>query len=483
MPPSTPTYNNNTPILKRVVETIEKHAMFTGGDKVLVGVSGGPDSVALLHLLHGLTPVYQLELGVAHLNHGLRPLAAHQEAAYVEQLAISLDLAFYSKQISLDGHQGSVEEKARQARYQFLNELADTHGYTKIALGHQANDDAESVMLHLLRGSGLRGLSGIPPVRGRRIVRPLIDLYRTDIMSYLEHRNIHYMEDYSNTDLRYDRNRIRHHLLPLLREHYNVNISKTLHRMAGLCRDEDLWLDAHLQPLLSQMETRKTPQCLELDIDLLGDQSLAVQRRLIRSALRRWQGHLKRIAAGHVDAIITLSLSHRPRGCLNLPAGLAAQRKGNRLQFTVLNNPRRFPSNPITSFCYTLASAQQLPPTVTIAEAGIVMTFAITAPPDLHQLNARDQHVAWFDMTRLEFPLYLRSAQPGDRMDLLGTTGSQKVNKFLINNKIPSDQRPQIPILASADTIYWVVGLRRSSAALIGPSTNQALCIRCRKQA
>ncbi len=480
MPPSNHSYGTDPPILKQVVDTIVKYRMLTPGERVLVGVSGGPDSVALLHLLEALAPAYHLQLGVAHLNHGLRSPAADIEATQVAQLAEKLGLAFHVKQIHLDPQQGSLEDRARQVRYRFFNELADRHGYAKIALGHQADDNAESVLLNLIRGSGLRGLSGIPPVRHPRIVRPLIDIHRAEIMTYLKRRHLPYMLDGSNIDLRFDRNRIRHQLLPLLQRDYNPNITATLHRTAGICRDEDQWLDRHLQPVVDKMTTASTPRSLVLNLDLLAEQPRVLKRRLIRSALGQWRGHLRRITALHVEMLIDLIASDRSSSHLNLPGGLTAQRDLRRLQFSFLKNRRNFPSPPATSFHYALHAAETLPARLIIPEAGVRLDFTTGPPPKIQDFGGLDNSIAWFDLDRLGFPLFVRSRSPGDRLVPLGTQGTQKLKKLFIDFKIPRGRRSRIPILANADTIYWVTGLRRSNAALIDETTTQALCITCR---
>lgn len=475
--PSSPTYETNTPIIKQVSDTIDKFAMFAPGDKVLVGVSGGPDSVALLHLLNTVAPTYQIELAVAHLDHGLRPLADGKETELVKQLAGNLGLAFYVEAASLDSSQGSLEERARNVRYAFFNSVARDNGYHKIALGHHAQDNAEAVLLHLFRGSGLRGLSGIPPVRDNRIVRPLVDLHREDILAYLQQLEIPFMLDDSNADLRFDRNRIRHHLIPLLKTQYNPDIVATLHRMAGLCRDEDQWCDRLLVPTLEQIEFEVTPQYLILDTGPLVEQSLAAQRRLIRSALRRWRGDLKRISAHHVDAL--LRLASLGQGRLNLPAGLAAEYRHNRLQFTYLENPRCFPDLETLQFCHAIEAVHCLPEKIEIPEIRATMAFAIGAPPAASVYQRPDNHTAWFDLNGLDFPLYIRNVEQGDRFSPLGAPGGRKIKKILIDCKIPRDKRGQTALLTSAVAVYWIAGLRRSSAALITTATEKALCVTC----
>lgn len=477
--PTNPSYKPNTPILKQVSDTIDTFSMFSPGDRVLVGVSGGADSVALLHLLETVAPAYEIELAVAHMDHCLRPQADQEETAFVKQMAETLGLAFYKDVAQLDKTQGSLEERARNVRYAFFNSVAKTHGYHKIALGHHAQDNAEAVLLHLFRGSGLRGLSGIPPVRGNTIVRPLIDLNREDILTYLETLEMPYMEDDSNADLRFDRNRIRHHLIPLLKSQYNPDIVATLHRMAGLCRDEDQWCDQQLAPMLEKIEIAVTPESLILDPNRLVDQSHAAQRRLLRAVLRRWRGDLKRISALHVEALIQLASIGPERSRLNLPGGLAVEYRQNKMQFTYLENPRCFPDLETPQFCHAIETATSLPEKIVIPEICAAMTFTVKAPPAASVYQLQDNHTAWFDLNGIDFPLYIRNVADGDRFSPLGASGRQKIKKMFIDRKIPRDQRGQTALLASAKTIYWIAGLRRSNAALITNDTAMALCVTC----
>lgn len=476
MLPSNTTSECGAPIIKQVAETIDQHTMFTPGDRVLVGVSGGPDSVALLYLLKELAPTHKFHLAVAHLNHGLRPQADPLETEYVAQLAKHMRLPFHLKDAQLDPNQGSLEERARDARYHFFHAMTETHGYTKIAVGHQADDNAEAVLMHLLRGSGPRGLYGMAPTRDN-IVRPLINLRRHQILEFLKSRRIRYLLDESNTDLRFGRNRIRHQLMPLLQEHYNPNIVATLLRTAKICREEDQWLDQHLRPLAAQLQAASTSQSLTLDLDVLWHQPRAIQRRLIRSALRQWRGHLKGISAPHVEALIRLSHSNRSSGCLNLPGGLAAERCLNQLQFSYLEDPGHFPDIITAPFCHPITSVQALPAKIEIPEIEACMTFSIINSPARHDCQGLENNTAWFDLNRLDFPLYIRNMDAGDRFAPLGTAGTQKLKKLFINCKIPQAQRSRTPIIASAGTIYWVAGLRRSSDALISTTTRQALCV------
>jgi tRNA(Ile)-lysidine synthase len=465
------------PLLKCVVETIERYRMLNPGDGVLIGVSGGTDSVALLHLMVTLQPVCDVHLAVAHLNHGLRRQASDREADFVKQLSARLGLPFHHEKIEMDPHRGSLEERARRKRYRFFERIMQQHGYTKLALGHNADDNAESVLLHMLRGSGIRGLAGIPPKRDGRIVRPLIEAGRSDITAYLQSIGESHIEDASNSDMRFLRNRIRHRLIPLLEAQYNPNIRGALNRLAGLCRQEQAWLNGLLRPNLARAQIRTAPECLELDADELIGVPLAAQRRLIRMALREWRGHLRRVELQHVEAVIDLLQHHHPGSRLSLPQSITAERTTQGIRFF---GPQADPSNVQGSpapFSYTIVQPPHRTMTLSIPQAGCRLNISVVPRSAIDLTQATDSASAWFDLDCLDFPLTIRSFQPGDRLAPFGMKGTQKVKKLFIDRKIPRHGRMRIPILAQGDTILWVAGMRRASAAPIADITRYVLKI------
>lgn len=472
-----PSSKQKLPLLKRVAETIERHKMLIQGDKVLIGVSGGADSVALLHLLVALRPVMDLQLAVAHLNHGLRSDASDREADFVEALSNKLGLSFHCARIEVDPHQGSLEDRARRARYRFYRRLLHKYGYNKLALGHQADDNAESVLMHLLRGSGIRGLSGIPPKRGGVIVRPLIETSRSDIKAYLKSCGIAHVEDTSNDDIRFRRNRIRHQLIPLLQRDFNPNILITLNRLAGLCRDEQTWLNTMLQPLLESTLIDSGSECLELRADSLLDAPPAAQRRLIRMALRRWMGDLKRMGLDHIEAAVDLLHNHSPGSRLSLPRRIVAQRTINGLRFSKSGKRDDDACGVLSGFHYTIPLSPEQGLILQVPEAGCRLHVTIAHSPDLDMQKKAGKNAVWFDMDALEFPLTVRNHEPGDRLAPFGMQGTQKVKKVFIDRKIPRNRRNRIPIVAQNDAILWIAGIRRSSAAPVTGTTQRVMKI------
>lgn len=463
------------PVIKRVLQTIDRYEMFVPDDKVLVGVSGGPDSTALLHILHSLAPVYGLKLSVAHLNHGLRPRDADKDEAFAKKMAEKLSLPYYRRQADIRTQNGSIEEQAREARYAFFYELMHRHGHTKIALGHHKNDNAEAVLMHLLRGSGTRGLAGIPPVRNNGVVRPLIQLDRSQIMAYLKDNGIPFVVDATNADPVFDRNRIRHHLIPIIEEQYNAGIVETLCRTADLLREEETWFNHYLKPLVDKAVARSEKDRLELHCRVLAREAPAVQRRLIRDALNRWYGHLRRMSAYHIDAVIGLLPGEAEGKRLSLPNGIQAMRRLSHLLF--VKGDRSMPAATTVQhgFSYSVSGMDRLPLKIDIPESDCHLILKIEDLSQPYDFKFTDADRTWFDLQGLTFPLNIRNFRLGDRINPYGMQGSQKIKKLFIDRKIPIGQRHKIPLLVSHGTILWVIGLRRSNTAVVSDKTRRIL--------
>jgi tRNA(Ile)-lysidine synthase len=372
----------------------------------------------------------------------------------------------------------SLEEHLRLRRYAFFQDTAKKFGYTKIAVGHHADDNAEAVLLHLLRGSGLRGLAGIPPVRRPGIVRPLIAARRAEILAYLQRHGIDYVHDPSNADLGFERNRVRHQLLPLLSRTYNPNLIPVLNRTATICWEEECWLEAHLQPYLAQaIATFEADERLDLSIERLASWPRPMQRRILRMALRQWQGHLRRLGAEHIEALIGLLAPEKKGRRLHLPIRLTAERTDTMLRFHRETAPRgaRPGDNQPPPYHYMLPWPLVLPLTLPIPEAGCSLHFSLASPPPPGAFKALGSGEILLDPARLMQPLSVRSALPGDRLRPFGLTGRQKLKALFANRKIPRQRRSRWPLLLCGDEIVWVVGLRRSDTAPVSPTASRAL--------
>jgi tRNA(Ile)-lysidine synthase len=470
-------------ILDTVKRTIAEHKMVVSGTALLVGVSGGPDSVALLHILKQLAPDYGLRLAVAHLNHGLRK-EADDEAEFVATTSAGLELACHIKKEDVSRyrhrHRLSLEEAARLRRYAFFDDLAARHHFDKIALGHQADDNAELVLMFMIRGSGPVGFAGIPPVRGDRIVRPLIRLPRRDILDYLKTVGLTYVTDRSNRDMRFMRNRIRGHLLPLLRRSYNPKISAALNRLADIQREEQAWIEGIADTLYRDMRlTDDTHRCL-LSIAQLVRQPKAAQRRIIRKAIVDIKGDLRRISFAHVRAAVDLLSVDRPDGRLDLPDGIVLERIGSVLRVSRRSGPARPKPGAVeeiypVTFCYGVKKPDEVAVIVTVAEIDCRVIFSTVAAGTSSNLRQAGQQVAFFDMNRLSFPLTLRNVRAGDRFRPFGLQGTQKIKKYFTDHKVPREKRRLSPVLLSGDCIIWLMGHRMADDCRVTPVTRDIL--------
>jgi tRNA(Ile)-lysidine synthase len=432
--------------LDNVDRTISIHHMFRSGDSVLVGVSGGPDSVALFHILSAFISKYSIRLGIAHVNHCLRPGDSDRDARFVSSFAQRHQVPFFLGKKNVRAyaasHKLSIEEAGRRARYEYLTSVANRKGYDKIALGHHADDNAESVLMYLIRGSGLKGLSGIDPVREGKIIRPIIRQTRSEILNYLENQQIDYVTDASNTDEKYLRNRIRHQLIPLLARTYNPNIIDNLNRLSDIVRSDDHWITDQTQPVIEKSVIKAEKGRVTLSIPLMASQHEAVQRRLLRCMIERVKGDLRRITYAHIEAIRNLALTGPSHGRLDLPDRILITRNKEVLTLSKEKQPLRHLTSPAGSaaekgYAYPIQASD----IVFIRELGMgVKTSPVPIEP-LPDFEAAGQMVAFFDMNTLEFPLILRNFQQGDRFSPLGIKGSQKIKDYLINNKVPRKKR------------------------------------------
>jgi tRNA(Ile)-lysidine synthase len=290
------------PLVLAVRKTIQKYDMLQLGDRVVVGVSGGADSVALLHALWELRGDFHLSLMVAHLDHGLRP-EGEKEANFVRKLAGKLGAPFHCRKADVGSYQKekglTVQEAAREVRYTYFSEVAKKNRASKIALGHTADDQAESIIMRILRGSGTRGLSGIPPVRNGLYIRPLIEVWREEIESFLKGKRILYLTDPSNKSLHYLRNRVRHELLPVLRQ-YNPRVRQVLVQMADLFRAEEEFWQKYLTKKFPCVVRSRKKEHLILDVPSLAAQPLPIRLRCLRHAIEKVQDHLRRVNLSHI---------------------------------------------------------------------------------------------------------------------------------------------------------------------------------------
>jgi tRNA(Ile)-lysidine synthase len=469
-------------ILRTVEHTIGTHRMIQAGDTLMAAVSGGPDSVALVHILLALAPKFSFQVAMAHLNHCLRDAESARDEAFVVSLAEQLKLPLHVERQDVrryqKSHHLSLEEAARQVRYRFYHAIAAKFGYEKIALGHHSDDNAELILMYLLRGSGPLGLSGIPPVRDDKIVRPLIDIKRTEIMDYIAVKGLDYVEDSSNSNSQYLRNKVRSRLIPELKAEYNPKLIDTLNRLASIIDAEEKWIENLIQPIFEKVIVFEKQGRIGLDVSKLNQQTTAVRRRLIRKAVLKVKGNLRRMAFVHVEAAVKLAQEGPDLGVLDLPDRIRIYRQNDVLIMSKeAQNLRHLANGPLLSLTpdyeYRLAKLGE----ISIKEAALKIRFSEMPQqhtPDWHPSGDATDAV-YIDMDKIHFPLVIRNFRPGDRFSPLGMTGRQKLKKFFIDHKVSRTERTKCPILLSRNEIIWVVGHRLDNAVKIGPQTRRIL--------
>jgi len=466
-----------TNLLTKVRKTIKKHGMLRKGDHVLAGVSGGADSVALLAVLNRLRPLYGLALTAAHFNHRMRGAESDADEAFVRTLCRSLGIDLVCR--SLEGGTRprgmSVEDFLRRHRYSFFERTQRETGANRVALGHHQGDQAETVLMNIIRGAGLSGLSGIPPVRAATFIRPLIDCSRREILDFLASEGLSFAEDSTNADERFLRNRIRIGLIPVLEGRFNPSICETLARLADVIREEDDYISRQAQIHVARWTDKHGPQFpFQLPVSEICGLHPALQRRVILVITRGASAAESSIGFEHVQAVLDLAAVTKSGGSLDLPGGVQVRRKYGLLEFRRAEKPEgrhrsvRVPNDPGKAFNLDVS----IPGTVRITSLGIGIRFReLKRVPSSLATDRR----AYLDLDRVTFPLVVRSVKPGDRIQPLGMKGTRKLKSVFIDEKIPRELRGTIPVLADALSVLWVPGVRLSERVRIGKATKRVL--------
>jgi tRNA(Ile)-lysidine synthase len=458
-------------LLAKLKKTVQKYRMLSPGDRVLVAVSGGPDSVCLLAALHALSGELGLSLHVAHLDHMFRGRESADEALFVANLAERLGLPSTIESVdvaALCQERGlSVQAGAREARYAFLSRAAEKIGASRIATGHTATDQAETVLLRLLRGAGSAGLAGIPPIRGP-FIRPLIETTREQVLEHLAQSGFAFVTDPSNTKPLYTRNRIRLELLPVLRQ-FNPRIVEALAAEAALLKDESEALELTVESA-AQKVTEKQGDGFVVQREAFLALHPAIKRRLLRRLANAIAHGPSGLSSVQVDEALQFMSAASTGRTMRLPAELAIERTYERFLIG--------PSTAAAPFTCQL----MVPGRTAIPECGIMVEALLCSdreePPDTNYCWQ-----ALFDYDKIGFPLQVRNRRPGDRFHPAGLGGkSKKLQDLLVDAKVPRQRRDTVPLLCSGTEILWVIGMRTDQRFLAQANTKQRLLVRVKKQ-
>lgn len=454
---------------EKVRHYIEKHRLLRQGDRVLVAVSGGPDSLCLLHLLRGISSSLQLELVVAHLDHQIRPEAG-EEARLVKDLATSWSLPFTGASYNVPSMRSaaklSEEEAARRARYRFLYQAARNHRATVIAVGHHRDDQAETVLLNLLRGTGPDGLAGMLPRRflGKiRLIRPLLVVSREEIECYCRDHGLRSFTDRSNLEEKYTRNRVRLELIPHLEKEYNPRLKESLARLAVMAAADRRYLRAAAEKQLRKLSKIQGKSML-IDCRALNGLPEALRGRVARQALEQAVPG-KRTGWKQVRKLLALAGSLATGKELSLPGGIQAYRSYGR----VVIRPRGKNEDPMEPFPMEVPGRTLLPGMPYSIDARFCHPSALKWPPP--------PECAYIDYDTIPGELIIRTRWPGARFHPQGAAGSKKLKDFYIDRKVPRHSRDRHPLVTTGQNIVWVVGLRIGDPYRVTKKTRRVLVL------
>ncbi|HMK44145.1 MAG TPA: tRNA lysidine(34) synthetase TilS [Dissulfurispiraceae bacterium] len=452
--------------LERIRATIAKYDLIRTGDHVLVGLSGGPDSVCLLTALDRLKPPYNLTLTAVYLDHGLRPGETPAEKDFCSDLCGSLAVPFLTRNLNVIEHGAlhkmSIQESGRELRYRAFQEIAAEISAAKIALGHHADDQAETMLMRLFRGTGPSGMAGIPPVR-KNIIRPLIETERHHIEAFLDADGIAFMVDSSNLRNDYLRNKLRHFVMPAVKQ-LNRDVIKTMCRTADICREEERYFEVLITKTLMKLISRKSATSIELFMTPMEAMDPVILRRLLRRALDETRG-LREIGFIHVEEIMHLIKSAAAGDRIYLPGNCRAIKQYSTLLITADPPHKIQPA--------TFDGRSQLP----LAEAEMVLLPSVLPRREWDNNPGDGKNMAVLDAGKLSFPLMLRSRKPGDCFYPMGFGKRKKLQDYFVDEKVPRDERDAVPLLVSNDQVVWVVGHRVDARFGVDGSTEQILRI------
>jgi len=465
---------SGTTVLQRIAQTIARHRMFEPAQQVGVAVSGGADSVCLLYVLLELAPRWGLHLSVLHLDHGLRGEESRQDAEFVRRLADQLGLPLSLRETPVAQSPDNLEQAARQARLAFFRETISSGAVQRIATGHTRSDQAETVLFRFLRGSGTAGLAGIRPVTSEGIVRPLIEIERSEVQQFLLQRGIAWREDSTNRGLQFARNRIRHELLPQIAREWNPAIGETLANTADWALAEEAWWDAEIDRLAAEHFTAVGDAgAILLRAPVLAALPLAVARRLVRRAMELAKGDLRAIDFGHIRSVMDLARSTEGHGRLQAP-GLDIFRSFEWLRFGKLGGGLE-----TRNYRLTLA----VPGTVRVPGTNLTISLELIdkLAPSVSSDWVYNSQMGCLDWQRLSGSLELRNWRPGDQYQPVGYSGQEKIKTLFQQARIPLWERRHWPVLTDGPSIVWA--RRFGPAAALVAEQDAKVILRIREDA
>ena len=461
-------------INQAMIQTIQRENLIKDGDKILVALSGGPDSVVLLHTLTNLKSRYNIKLYAAHLNHKIRGMEAQKDAMYAAQLCDSLGVTFFVKAVDVPLYASenklTLEEAARKVRYDMLFEIKQKISADKIAVAHNLDDQAETILMRMLRGTGIKGLKGMDYIRDGCVIRPLMDVQKNDILEYCKENGLSPRIDKSNLEPDYTRNKIRLNLIPYIENEFTPNLKETLSRMSNIIREDSDYLEKEAEKFFRKEAVFLSGNIVKIDTLDIEHLHNSMKKRLVRLCIHHCLKNLEGIESIHIDDVLSLMKSGRNETVLNLPKGLLVYKKPDGLYFTLSQI-----EHTVNCFEYSLIPGEE----VVIEEIGMKIESKVMAKEKCILLPT-GQFTKAFDLNKIKGDIKIRTRAEGDKMKPMGLGGTKKLKDIFIDMKVPRDKRDSIPVVCDDEGIIWLVGYKISEDYKIDDSTTTVVRLSCK---
>ncbi|MGL5440258.1 MAG: tRNA lysidine(34) synthetase TilS [Filifactoraceae bacterium] len=458
-------------LIEKVEDTIKREGLLEEGDSVLVALSGGPDSVCLIRLLADLRERYSLKIYSFHLNHQIRGVDAHKDALYALKLSESMGIPCFT--LSLDvpelskSKKTTVEEEARNQRYIAMNKIADKLNIKKIAVAHNLDDQSETVVMRLIRGTGLNGLKGMEYKRDR-IIRPLMDADKKSILKYCEENKINPCVDKTNLEDEYTRNKIRLKLIPFIEQEFGAKFKENIFKMANVLREDGNFIEGIAYDEYKKTSARIDESTIKLELEEeIAPINIAILKRMIRNCIKDLVGNIEGIEGVHLLDIVNLIRNGKNTWRVNIPKGITVYKNNDSIIFTTSDIKEE-----VIYFDYEI----ELDGLTIIPEIKKVVEAKIMPKEKCVQLPT-GLYTKAFDINKISGKLRIRNRIAGDKIRPVGLGGTKKIKDIFIDAKIPLDKREEMPLIVDDEKIIWVCGLKISEESKIGETTENVVRI------
>lgn len=459
-------------MLDKVINYIKENKIIQQDDRILVALSGGPDSVCLLHMLYRIKDKFNLKLGAIHINHMLRGEEADKDENYIIDLCEQMGIKHYVKRINIEyiakETNVSLETAGRNERYKAFEEIKIKDKYNKIAVAHNANDQAETILMRIMRGTGLEGLTGIKPQREGGIIRPILCLNRQEIEDYCEYNGLNPRIDASNYDRHYSRNRVRLDILPYMRDNFNKDIIDTLNRMTLLLQKDNEFIEGYSQKCYN-IYCKKHNNKLEILKELFEKEMESIITRVVIIAFKEISKSYQNFEMKHIYEIVNLASRETGKKinltnniiCENLYGNIVLSKNDNKYYNSCVKTEIKLDKDNIIE---------------NIEFNNYIINFEVIENKKKEKFT-KNNLIKLFNYDKIEKEILIRYRKDGDKIIPLGMSGSKKVKDIFINSKVPREERDNTPILCFDDKISWIVGYKTSQLFKIDSDTKMILKI------